>query len=154
MISLEVASQKHVDEIAAIEIENFSEPWSKNAVSFEIKHAICFAAWDAENSAVAGYATMRQIFDEGHISNIAVAKKYQKQGIGNLLITALIQAAIANNINGLTLEVRESNHAALALYNKHGFVKEGIRKNYYSYPNEDAIIMWKYLNKGAGECEN
>jgi len=154
MISIETATQKHINEIAAIEIESFAEPWSKNAISIEIETAICFVAWDAKNSTVAGYVTMRQIFDEGHISNIAVAKKYQKQGIGNLLMKALIKAAIANNINGLTLEVRASNQAALALYNKHGFIKEGLRKNYYSYPNEDAIIMWKYINRGASECEN
>jgi len=154
MILIKAATQKHLGEINRIEIESFSEPWSKNALSTEIDTAICFIAWDAKHSTVVGYATMRQIFDEGHISNIAVAKRYQKRGIGDMLMTALIQAAIAHNINGITLEVRVGNQAALALYYKYGFKKEGLRKNFYSYPNEDAIIMWKYINQGADSCEN
>ena len=147
MITILPATTDHVADIHAIERKTFSEPWSSCAISQEIenKHSICFSAWDTVNRTVVGYVTMRHIINEGHISNIAVSQKYQQQGIGTMLLTTLIRAAIDCEMIGLTLEVRVSNQAALALYRKHGFVEEGRRKNYYAYPNEDAIIMWKYI---------
>ena len=147
MITILPATTDHVADIHAIEVKTFSEPWSMDAISQEIenKHAICFSAWDAINRTVVGYATMRHIINEGHISNIAVSRRYQQQGIGTMLLSALIESAIGREMIGLTLEVRVSNQAALALYHKHGFVEEGRRKNYYSHPNEDAIIMWKHI---------
>ena len=148
MIVIVPTTLAHVDEIHAIELEVFSsEPWSKNAIALEIenKHSICLAAWDLATPSLAGHVTMRHIINEGHISNIAVAKAYQRQGVGSMLLDALIRTAIDLEMIGLTLEVRTSNSAALALYGKHGFAEEGRRRNYYSCPNEDAIIMWKYF---------
>jgi len=149
MITIIPTTVDHADEIHAIEMEAFPNPWSKNAILYEINynHSICLVAWDAEKSTVAGHVTMRHVVNEGHISNIAVAKAYQQQGAGSALMEALVQAAIDREMIGITLEVRPSNHAALALYFKHGFVEEGRRKNFYSHPNEDAIIMWKHLTQ-------
>jgi ribosomal-protein-alanine N-acetyltransferase len=73
-----------------------------------------------------------------------VRKSHRKRGVGSLLVEELIRAASEQNISALTLEVRASNTAAISLYKKHGFTAEGIRKNYYSHPTEDGIIMWRY----------
>ena len=92
-----------------------------------------------------GYAGMWKVFDEGHITNIAVHPEFRNAGVGSALIEALISAAKENGITSLTLEVRKSNLPALALYRKYGFRECGIRKSYYTDNNEDAIIMWKYF---------
>jgi len=146
MITIASATPHHAPGIHEIELASFSEPWSASAIEYEITqpHSICFVALD-ENDALVGYASMRHIINEGHISNIAVAPAYRRGGIGAMLLNALMCKAIYDEMIGVTLEVRVSNQAAIALYEKHGFITEGYRKNYYSSPTEDAAIMWKYL---------
>jgi len=130
-----------------VEVECFAEPWSLSALENELSYttSICLAALD-ENDNVVGYVSMRHIINEGHISNIAVTEKHRRQGVGALLLTTLTDEAIKREMIGLTLEVRQSNHAAIALYEKFGFKTEGHRKNYYSYPTEDAVIMWHKIS--------
>ena len=144
----------HLDEVYEIETHSFSIPWSKNEFRREIienKHAIYKVALLAP-SKVAGYAGMWHIVNEGQITNIAVAGKYRRKGVGSLLLESLIAAAYKKEMIGLTLEVRASNTAAQLFYKKYGFKPEGIRKGYYINPagqpganREDAIIMWKYI---------
>ena len=147
MIEIIPTALPHVNDIYQIEKESFPDPWSAAAISREItnKHSVCLTAWDSAAQTVAGHITMRHIINEGHISNIAVAKKYQRQGVGSLLLTALIAEAVNLEMIGVTLEVRVGNIAAISLYQKHGFAEEGRRKNYYSLPTEDALIMWLYF---------
>ena len=136
----------HAAALHAIEVESFADPWSVSAILYEINapHSICLAAI-APDGSVAGHVSMRHIINEGHIGNLAVAKAYRRQGVGALLLEALIQEALRLEMIGLTLEVRVSNQGAIALYEKYGFVTEGYRKNYYAAPSEDAAIMWKKL---------
>ena len=139
-------SHIHLDEVAAIESECFPVPWTREALLKDLetnKHAIYKVA--ISNNKLAGYASMWHIVNEGQINNIAVAKNYRRMGVASLLLNSLSALAIERNMLGLTLEVRQSNTAAQALYHKHGFGAEGIRKNYYNKPKEDAIIMWKYF---------
>lgn len=145
MIKIVTATKNHAEGIFAIETQAFSEPWSLNSIIQEIenKNSICITACDKEN--VVGYVTMRHVINEGQISNIAVKEEFKKQGIGSKLVEQLIKNAIEKEMIGITLEVRVSNHAAITLYKKHGFIEEGRRKNFYSSPSEDAIIMWKYI---------
>ena len=147
MFRILTAELHHAAQMFAIENEAFAAPWSQDALMQEIshKHAVCFVATD-ENEKIHGHAYMRQIINEGHINNIAVQKESRRLGIGSLLANALIAAAHSREMIGLTLEVRESNAAAIALYKKHGFKEEGIRKNYYANPTEDGIIMWNYFD--------
>jgi len=146
------AAPHHAPQIYDIEVASFADPWSLDAIYKEItdENSVCFTAWDEVKSVVAGYVTMRHIIDEGHISNIAVSQAYRQHGTGSMLVAALIQEAAVRQMRGVTLEVRPSNHAALALYRRHGFAEEGRRKNFYSHPVEDCIIMWRYLEK----CES
>jgi len=85
------------------------------------------------------------VVNEGHITNIAVTEDCRRQGIGDMLLTALEAQARIRRMIGLTLEVRVGNEYAMRLYNKHGFKIEGLRKNYYADTKEDAAIMWKYF---------
>lgn len=89
-----------------------------------------------------GYAGLWVTFDEGHVTTIAVAPAYRKQGLGELLLNSLIDRAAEAGALSLTLEVRVSNVEAQALYTKYGFTIEGKRKRYYTDNGEDALIMW------------
>ena len=94
---------------------------------------------------IAGYGGMWHVVTEGHITNIAVAPQYRRLGVGSAVVNRLLQTAKEKEMIGVTLEVRVSNAAAKALYEKHGFVSTGIRAKYYTDNNEDAYIMWHYL---------
>ncbi|HHV95125.1 MAG TPA: ribosomal protein S18-alanine N-acetyltransferase [Clostridiaceae bacterium] len=136
---------EHIDDILIIEKLSFTTPWSRNAFIHEIKDnkfAIYISA--LVNNKVVGYAGMWQIFDEGHITNIAVHPEFRKNGIGSKLLEKLIEISREKGIKKITLEVRKSNTAAKNLYYKYGFKDAGIRKYYYTDNGEDAIIMWKY----------
>lgn len=140
---------EHIDDIMMVERLSFTIPWSKKAFIQELtenKFSLYISAL-LDGNAV-GYAGMWKIFDEGHITNIAVHPEFRKIGIGSRLLEKLINISREMKIEKLTLEVRKSNVAAKNLYLKYGFKEEGIRKNYYADNGEDAIIMWKYdLNK-------
>jgi len=134
---------QHAPGIYALELESFSDPWSLDAILYEIENSVCLVA--IKENTVLGHVTMRHILDEGHINNIAVKKDARQNGIGTKLLEALITEAKKNGITAITLEVRISNTPALSLYKKHSFEIHGYRKNYYSHPTEDAAIMWKKL---------
>jgi len=140
------ACEKHIGDITVIEKLSFKIPWSSESITEEItrnKAAVYFCA-EADGKAI-GYAGMWQVLDEGHITNIAVHPEYRRTGVGNALLEALVSEARRRGIKALTLEVRDTNYAAQALYKKHGFIPEGRRKAYYADNNEDAIIMWRKL---------
>ena len=81
---------------------------------------------------------------EGDICNVAVDPSYRKRGIAKLLLTRIMEeAAKKMAVYAFTLEVRISNKAAISLYEKLGFVNEGIRPGFYTSPKEDAVIFWK-----------
>lgn len=147
MYTIIKGNYRHAEQMYAIEVESFAVPWSVMSIEYELMqpHTICFVVLD--EGLVVGHVYMRHIINEGHIVNIAVKKTHRKKGIAYALVTALAEAAKGKEMLGLTLEVRESNTAALALYKKHGFVQEGIRKNYYANPTENGIIMWKYFKE-------
>lgn len=136
---------EHIDEVMVVENLSFSIPWSKEAFVQEVtanQFAIYVVAL-VDGNAV-GYAGMWKVFDEGHITNIAVHPEFRKSGVGGLLMEKLLQIAKEEGIQGLTLEVRKGNLPAQKLYQKYGFESAGIRKGYYADNGEDAIIMWKH----------
>jgi [ribosomal protein S18]-alanine N-acetyltransferase len=135
-----------VSDVYDIENSTFNTPWSKNSITKEIKEnklAYYFVA--ILDDAIVGYCGLWHVITEGHITNIAVKKEFQRMGVGNALVLKLIDLSLEKEMIGLTLEVRMNNKNAFNLYKKHGFIIEGIRKNYYSDTKEDAIVMWKYL---------
>lgn len=132
--------------LATIEKECISHPWSIVLFNADLKNpnAVYFVA--EEEGRVLGFLGAHDIVGEINITNVAVKPECQRKGIANQLMKALLSEvesrAKEKEIIGITLEVRKSNEPAIKLYEKHGFVSEGIRRGYYS-DGEDAIIMWK-----------
>ena len=125
--------------------ECFSVPWSVDALKemFYTKGYCSFLA--KEEDAIIGYIGMKVVLDEADITNVAVDAACRKCGVGERMLLELLKAGEDRGVRAFTLEVRESNLAALALYQKIGFEECGVRKNFYDFPKENAVIMWKYL---------
>lgn len=135
----------HLDDVYIIETECFSHPWSKQSLEEELNNETSLFLVAKEENEVIGYIGMSIVIDEGYIFNVAVREKYRNKGVATALINELVTYGKKNNFSFITLEVRESNLPAISLYSKFGFIKAGERKNYYSNPKENAILMTKYL---------
>lgn len=140
----------HLDEIATLERLCFSTPWSRAMLAEELDNA-CAAFLTAldEHGRVVGYAGLQVILDEGYIANIAVLPDSRRHGVAGKLLQVFLDFAQAHALAFLTLEVRESNYAAIALYGSRGFRAVGRRKNYYEHPQEDALIMTREFIHGT-----
>ncbi len=137
---------EHINGIEAIERQCFSLPWSRQALISQLPDSMhVFIAAVNEQDAVLGYVGMMYVLDEGYISNVAVSPSCRRQGIADALIDTLVCKAEEKQLSFVTLEVRESNTAAISLYKKHGFTEVGLRKNYYEKPTENAILMTRFL---------
>lgn len=144
-MKIEKMTVSQLDMIANLESECFVHPWSKESLESELNNDNSLFLVATEGDKVLGYIGMNFVLDEGYIYNVAVSKEHRKMGVGSALIGELVTFAKKNNFCFLTLEVRESNETAKSLYSKFGFIKVGERKNYYSEPSENAILMTKYF---------
>ena len=138
----------HLPQVAALERICFpADPWSEELfrAALDSPHTVLLAA-EEENGSVLGYAVLSAVLDEGNLDNIAVAPRCRRQGVADTLLSALTDFA-RGRLSVLMLEVRASNLPAVTLYEKHGFVPVGRRKNYYNAPNEDAILMTLELER-------
>jgi len=133
----------HLDELARLEKVCFSRPWSRQMLAEELDNqcAAFLVALEEATEKVVGYAGLLVMADEGYITNVAVFPEYRRQGIAGQLLEVFLRFAQANALAFLTLEVRPSNEAAIALYQGYGFEEKGRRKNYYDFPKEDALIL-------------
>ena len=139
------AGTRHLDALVELERSCFSIPWTRAQLTAELpdeRHEFLVAEAGEE---VLGYVGMLFVLDEGYISNVAVAPDYRRQGVASALIRALLARAAERELSFVTLEVRESNAPAIALYEGFGFAPVGRRKNYYDAPKEDAILMTCFL---------
>ena len=137
-------TSEHISQIALLEKECFSSPWSENSLSEELNNESShFIVAVSDN--VLGYIGVQEICGEAYITNIAVFKEYRKSGIGRNLLKSAIDGAVLRNCEFITLEVRESNKSAISLYESEGFEIAGKRKNFYSEPTENGIIFTKYF---------
>ena len=128
-------------DIAEAESECFSEPWSKDAVSDFLSYAYNGALICLADGCFAGYVTYTNICGEVQIANVATVPVFRRNGIGSLLIQHLVCVAKETENEVITLEVRQKNEPAIALYEKHGFVTVGVRKNFYKKPDDNALLM-------------
>ena len=132
----------HIPAIAKLERECFSRPWSERMLAEELeKQCAAFLTATDENGEVLGYAGLLVAADEGYITNVAVFSQYRRRGIAAKLLQVFCDFAAAHHLAFLTLEVRPSNAAAIALYESFGFTERGRRRNYYDLPKEDALIL-------------
>ncbi len=138
-----------IPQIEALEKACFSMPWTEDQLKGQLRdNQHEFIAAVSAGGTVLGYIGMMYVLDEGYISNVAVSPGNRRRGIGDALILALLKRCAALGLSFVTLEVRAGNAPAIALYEKHGFARVGLRKNYYDHPREDALLMTKYLNRG------
>lgn len=135
----------HIDSVCAIEQSCFVHPWSRNSIEEELNANTTVFFVCTENDEVIGYIGMSVVVDEGYIFNVAVDQNHRCRGVGSALINELVTYGKKNNLCFLTLEVRESNKNARSLYSKFGFIDVGKRQDYYSEPNENAVLMTKYF---------
>ena len=135
----------HLDELARLERICFSRPWSRTMLAEELDNqcAAFLVAEEPLTEKVVGYAGLLVMADEGYITNVAVFPEYRRRGIAEQLIAVFDSFARGNRLAFLTLEVRPSNTAAIALYQSFGFEEVGRRRNYYDLPKEDALILTK-----------
>ena len=133
----------NVPQIAELEKVCFSDPWSEKSISSELTNPLsCWiVALDGEN--LVGYVGSQSVLGWADMMNLAVAINYRRRGVAEQLVCTLIDNLKLRDVTCLTLEVRVSNQAAIALYNKLGFVQVGKRPNYYHNPKEDALILRK-----------
>lgn len=125
----------------------FAVPWSYGAFESELKNENAYFIYAKIDSHFAGYAGMYSAADEGYIYNIAVHENFRNMKVGQALINALLGHCSKSHLNFLSLEVRCSNIPAIRLYEKCGFQKIGVRKNFYDFPKEDAVIMTYYFKE-------
>lgn len=135
----------HVDGVCALEKNCFVHPWSRQSIESALENEQSLFYVAVEEGQVIGYIGMSFVLDEGYIYNVAVSEAHRRKGVGSALIQTLVTHAKKNNFAFLTLEVRDGNRAARSLYETFGFVKVGERKNYYTDPTENAVLMTLYF---------
>lgn len=135
-----------IDQVLLIEESSFATPWSRDAFKSELNenpYATYFVIEIEEG--VVGYCGLWMVIDEAHITNIAILPEYRGNGLGELLFNYVLNRAKQRRVVSLSLEVRVSNIIAQKMYRKYGLVPGGIRKNYYTDNQEDALVMWVKL---------
>lgn len=139
--------RSHIPQIAALEQECFSDPWSENLLEDALfDPQASFIVAEDDEGMILGYAGLHAVLDEGYIDNIAVVPDARRHGVASALLEVFCRFG-AVNLAFLTLEVRKSNMAAIALYEKFGFQRAGLRPGYYQHPREDAVIMTREFPK-------
>jgi len=141
---------EHLDAVAELERSCFTVPWSRNALAEELDNALsAFLVALDENDRVVGYAGLQVVLDEGYITNVAVRPDRPRPRLPGGAAAGFERFAEGNHLAFLSLEVRASNYAAIALYGQHGYRGVGRRRNYYEHPKEDAVIMTREFGEAA-----
>ena len=147
MMEIVTMQPQHVPQVAALEQECFSDPWSEESVALELDNPLSLWLVCLEGERVLGYVGSQTVLDETDMMNVAVSPGFRRRGIAENLIETLILTLKPRGSCSLSLEVRASNAPAIALYRKLGFVQVGRRPNYYRHPKEDGLILRKEWEK-------
>ena len=132
-----------LDQVMEIENDLFAVPLTKEGYfTFLTRDDAMFLVVE-EKGKILGYCGLLMVLDEGDVTNVAVRRDRQREGIGHFLMDSLIRLSAERGISMIHLEVRQSNETAIRLYERMGFKQDGIRKNYYTDPVEHAILMTK-----------
>ena len=141
----EPGADADIDAVVALERESFTNPWPRETLVWELTNSDVTRVYllrDGEDRAIA-FCIAWVIFDELHLNTLAVGTQYRRQGLATLLLREVMAEAAREGARRATLEVRASNTAALTLYAQLGFEVKGRRRDYYSNPVEDALILWR-----------
>lgn len=142
-IEIRKLQEEDIEPLSRIEAETFSMPWSAQDFRDLLNRDYCTYLVALAEGKVAGCCGMTTICGEGNIDNVVVAEPFRNRGIAQTMLEELMRMGGEAGVTAYTLEVRVSNMAAIHLYEKLGFVSEGIRPRFYEKPTEDAMIMWK-----------
>jgi len=151
-LALDRMRTEDLDEVLAIERASFTMPWSRGAFLYEMQQnraARCWVARD-DDTHVVGYLCLWEVADEVHITNVAVRPDVRRHGIARGLLRTVLDDARSRAFKIVVLEVRPSNHHALALYESFGFRVVGRRRGYYYDTGEDALVMEITLRPESG----
>ncbi len=143
MITYRAMTPEDVPYISRLEEETFSMPWSPESFLQMITKEDTRYYVAEEDGHLLGGCGLWMVAGEGNITNVAVAPRARRRGVGTGLLNYLMMEGDREGVTAYTLEVRVSNEAAIRMYEKLGFSSEGIRPNFYEKPTEDAMIMWK-----------
>jgi ribosomal-protein-alanine N-acetyltransferase len=139
--------RRHLRAVLRIEAAVYPKPWSHSLFLSELALRTTRAYFVARvGREVVGYAGLLMTADDGHVTTIAVAPKWQRHSVATRLMLVLARAALARGARNLTLEVRLSNHGAQDLYRRFGFSPVGVRRDYYRDDGkpQDALVMWAH----------
>ena len=142
-LQIKPLTEEYVDQVCVLEEEAFSMPWHKESFLEMIanENACYLVALMGEE--VVASCGLRHIVGEGEITNVVTKNTMRGKGVGRKILLRLLEEGSKMGAEAFTLEVRVSNAPAIHLYESLGFVSEGVRKNFYEEPTEDALIMWK-----------
>jgi ribosomal-protein-alanine N-acetyltransferase len=139
------SSPDEIDEVLAVERASFTNPWTREMYLSELKNegvSFLFVARD-DGGKLIGFCSFWRVFEEVHINNLAVDPGHRRQGVAASLLTHVLAEAPRLGATRALLEVRRSNGEARRLYERFGFSVAGTRRNYYSQPVEDALVLWR-----------
>jgi [ribosomal protein S18]-alanine N-acetyltransferase len=139
------AADADLDAVVALESESFTNPWPRETLVWELENSDVTRAYllRDDSGVITAFCVCWVIFDELHINTVAVAPAARRRGLAAALLRHVIADAVASGATRATLEVRASNAAALALYQRLGFRVAATRPGYYVKPDEDALILWR-----------
>ena len=136
--------EKDVKEIARLEAECFSDPWTEGMLADTLRFPSYHTFLAEEGGQVCGYGCIILLFEDAELANIAVAPTHRGQGVGKRILEEMHAYAKARGAERMLLEVRVSNRNAIGLYEKYGYERYGLREHYYA-DGEDAYLMQKKL---------
>ena len=145
MVILRNMTEAQVTFVAELEKKIFSDAWTARSIMETLEQPQTQIVVGEEDGKVIGYAIVYFVLDEAELTRIAVDENCRGKGVGHQLMEAVLEICRDKEIAKLFLEVRESNHIARMFYQKHGFNEDGVRKNFYQFPTEHAILMSKTM---------
>ena len=146
LIKLGFVETKHLEQVVALDQLCLGGLWTINGYRRELdspNSTLLRLSLEDEREEIIGIGCFWAILEEAHLTVLAIHPHYRGQGLGQLLLFRLLQNASQQKLERATLEVRESNQAALSLYQKFGFKLAGRRKKYYQKEGEDALVLWR-----------
>lgn len=137
--------EEDLDAVVALEAASFTNPWTREMLRRELERSDVTRVYVLRlpGRRVAAFCACWIVYDELHINTIAVEGALRRHGLAVRLMEHVLREAARQGARRATLEVRRSNEAALALYQRLGFTVTAVRPRYYSHPEEDALILWR-----------
>lgn len=155
-VVLRASGADDLSEVEALQRRSFTNPWGADALRWELNNtdvARLYLMRAQPGGTLVAYCACWMIFDELHINSLAVDERWRRRGLARRLLDDVFRDAVRAGARSATLEVRQSNRAARALYERLGFTVEAVRRDYYQEPREDALVLWqRSLARPGGLC--